>query len=228
MLIGGINLITRFAKNGKISSNWVLIPASLVMIFVATFFLLVAYDSSGFTRFIFISALKIMTVISVIIAIIQGVRHRHDFGRNTLILYYLSVFLATISSGIGFLGADVIINSCENSHLATGNIIVDSLENYYSENEQYPQNLLALIPKYIPKDSITTCYSIDFLRNKLFTPQFDGFYYKKCPKGTTQLSIPEMGSGHFHIYDLNNKEWYTSSGDTLGEWDRVPNCQPHQ
>jgi hypothetical protein len=228
LLIGGILLTARFAQNNELSRRWALIPSILIIVFVTVFFLLVVYDSGGFLRFIFTGALVIVTGLSIVIAIVQGVRYRHSFERNTLALYLLSTFLVIISSGIGFLGSNVMIGQCENFHLKTGNIIVNSLENYYSDNKQYPNNLSELVPNYINRGSISTCYSLRLSQGNFSTPQFDGFHYKKCALGTTRLSIPEMGSGQFHIYDLSDKQWYTSGGDTLGIADTVIRCQNYE
>ena len=126
---------------------------------------------------------------------------------------------------MSFLISNVVVGQCERFHVDSGNIIVSGLESYYSDTKQYPDHLSELVPTNIRKNANKTCYSLRLGQGNISDSQFHGFYYKKCPLGTTQLSIPEMGSGHFRIYDLNDKKWYISQGDTLEEWRRVTLCQ---
>lgn len=216
-------LIASSAKTGRLLHLWVSVPVVLGIVFASIFFFAVLYDTSGLLKFILTGSLTLGLILSVFIAIVQGVRQRYHFGRNTLIIYFVGCFLVQISSGIGMLGSNIIVDQCETFHLEVGNTIVKSLESYYSDRKEYPNSLSELIPQYLQENSVKTCFSIRLDWDNL-SSHLDGFYYKKCSSGVTQLSIPEMGTGHFHIYDLDDKQWFTSGGDTLEEWGRVTLC----
>ena len=218
--VGVILIIAKIAKKGKLSRIWISLPIGLAVAFVIILFLTVVYDSSGLIRFAVIISLIIASVISLIIAFLQGRKLFKELERNTMSIYFIGSLLTVASSGIAILGSTAIVNKCEAHHLQVGNFIVASLENYLHGNNIYPNSLAELDPKYINQNSILTCYSIRFIS----APEFGEFHYKKCSSKITQLSIPEMGTGHFHVYDLINKKWYTSGGDTLEEWSRVTRC----
>jgi hypothetical protein len=221
-LVGAILIIANLAKKDRLSHQWVSIPIGLGIIFATIFLFSVVSDPSGLIRFILVGSLIIAAVLAVLSAIVQGLRQKRYFGHNALIFYCVGSFLIPISSGVGVFASNIMIDKCEDFHLEIGNTIVNSLESYYSDKKEYPDNLSELIPHYIPDDSINTCYSFGLTDSSAL--QFGGFHYKKCSSGITQLSIPEMGTGHFHIYDLNDKKWSISEGDTLEEWSRVTLC----
>jgi hypothetical protein len=225
LLVGGVLLLAFSIKKNRISHYVFIIPILLFFIFVLLYFFLVVFDSSGFIRFIFTGAVIISTILSVSAAIIQFFYYRQKLKRNVLSIFFISALFVATSGILGRLASGIIIAQCEHYHIATGDIIVRSLESYYNDNKVYPNNFLELLPKYISKDSVKTCYSIPFGQNNLSPTQFEGFYYKKCSQGTTELIIPEMGAGGYHVYDLNEKTWYIYNGEPIDEFRRLINCQ---
>jgi hypothetical protein len=223
-LVGVILIITKIAKNGKLSRLWALLPVGLWLGSVFILFLTVIYDSSGLLRTGAIISLIIASVISFVISFLQGRKSIQQFGDNIVSLYFICSLLTVASSGIAILGSNAIINKCEAYHLQVGNTIVASLENYFNDKNNYPSSLAELDPQYIKLNSIFTCYNIRRKLGYISAPEFGEFHYTKCSPQTTRLSIPEMGTGHFHVYDFTEKEWYISNGDPLEEWYRVTHC----
>lgn len=225
LLVGGIFLLAFYIKKNRVSSNVLIIPIVLFFIFVLIYFFLVVFDSSGFTRFIFTGAVIISTIFSISVAIIHFFCYIQKLKRNILSIFVTCALFITTSGIVGRLASGIIIAQCELYHIAAGDIIIRSLESYYKDADVYPNNLLELIPTYISKGSIRTCYSFQFWQNNLSPAQFEGFYYKKCSQGTTELIIPGMGSGEYHVYDLNAKTWYIYNGEPIDEFRRLINCQ---
>jgi hypothetical protein len=220
-LLGGIFILANSTKKDRYL--WVLIPIGLAILFTIMFFLAIVYDSGGTIRFVQIVSLTMAFFLSFLIVANMGVYQRHSFDGNFLTSFFISCLLTITSGGAGVLGSNIIISKCENFHVEVGNIIVNSLEDYYSDRKAYPNNLSELIPQYLHENSIKTCFSIRLGVDDL-SSQLEGFYYKKCSAGITQLIIPEMGTRHFHIYDLNDKQWFKSRGNTPEEWGRVTSC----
>jgi hypothetical protein len=223
-LVGVILIITKIAKKGKLSRLWVLLPVGSWIGSIFILFLTVVYDPSGLIRTAAIISLLIASVISLAVPFLQDRKSIQKFGHNMVSLYFICSLLTVASSGIAILGSSAIINKCEAYHLQVGNTIVASLETYFRDKNNYPSNLAELDPKLIKLDSIFTCYNIRHKLGYISAPKFGEFYYKKCSPKTVQLSIPEMGTGHFHVYDLTEKEWYISNGDPLEERYRVTHC----
>jgi hypothetical protein len=225
LLVGGILLLAFSVKKNRIFPHVLIIPILLFFIFFLIYFFLVVFDSSGFIRVIFTGAVIISTILSVSAAIIQFFYYRQKLKQSVISIFVTSALFVTTSGIAGRLASGVIITQCEHYHIATGNIIVHSLESYYNDNKVYPNNFLELLPQYISKDSVKTCYSVPFGQSNLSPTQFKGFYYKKCSQGTTELIIPEMGAGGYHVYDLNEKTWYIYNGEPIDEFRRLINCQ---
>jgi hypothetical protein len=225
LLLGGLLLLALLVRKNGISNHGLLIPILLFFTFVIIYFLLVVFDSSGFIRFIFTLAVVLATILSVMVAIAQIVHYGKKQNRHNSAIFIISAVFIVTSGVTGRLASGIITTQCEEYHLVVGDVIVHSLENYYSDNKVYPNNLLELIPKYINRDSIKTCYSVRFWQENLSLTEFEGFYYKKCLQGRTELIIPGMGSGEYDVYDLSEKTWYVYNGEPIGEFGRLVNCQ---
>ncbi len=220
IFIGVILVIARIAKKGKLSYIWMLLPVSLTFIFIMILSLAAIYDYSGLLWFGIITSLLAASVISLVVAYYQDRKKVAEFGRKMISLYLIGSFLTVTSSVSSTAGSFITIGWCESYHIKVGNIIVASLENYFRDHNSYPNSLSELFPQYIKKESITTCYSL----NSISPPEFGGFYYKNCSSNLIELSIPRMVSGHFNVYDLINKKWYSSNNDWLSEQAIVTRC----
>lgn len=222
IFIGVIRVIARIAQKGKLSYIWMLLPVSLTIILTIILSLAAIYDYSGLLWFGIIASLLIASAIALVVAYYQDRKKIAEFGRKMVSLYLIGSFLTITASVSSVAGSFITIRWCEAYHIKAGNIIVASLENYFRDHNNYPNSLSELVPQYIKKESIATCYSL----NSVSPSEFGGFYYKNCSSNIIELSIPTMVTGHFYVYDLIDKKWYSSNNDWLEEWATVTRCPP--
>lgn len=213
-LIIGIRLIYKWYIVEDHAPFLLIIPFSLIFIFIAANFLVVAADYSGFFRFIFSTFWACWIMLASIMVFFQVWQGRKTVNRKKLLSFTFGAILVMSSYGFGLLGSQMIFNRCESSHIETGEVIINSIEDYYADNHRYPESLMELQPEYLSTESIHSCYDWgNFInRSSAWGP---GFHYKKCKDGTVMLGIPVMGKVLFHQYYLDDKEWSLADGDPL-------------
>lgn len=118
---------------------------------------------------------------------------------RTKIVAFIAVVTYSLSPLIGFV---TISTACYRLHTASAQPIIDALEDYHGDHNQYPAELDALVPNYISRIPYPACH-IPYL---MFSP---GYNYSRWDE-TYRIEVRSV-----HLFGLNR--YYQATGEWRAE-----------
>jgi hypothetical protein len=228
LIVGSVWILYDRSLHSNSRLVFYLLPVLAAIILFVVYFFLFIVDYTGILIMIFTISLNVFLLFGIIFALISVIRRRKEMGHHRLILFSVGMILLV---GLGFFSQTatfLMTEKCEQIHLQSGDKIIQAIEEYRQKYGKYPDNLMDVFPTHITKNEVFTCYQLQPDSGNKSPDREAYFYYKKCHKGTTQLSIPYMGTTTFHLYDFKTKNWMNSTGDWLEQFDRITRCQEGQ
>jgi hypothetical protein len=206
-----------------------LYPVFFFAVYSFVLFLMLIQDPTGGIASIFCLPLMFGSLAALSVAIPLAIFRRKFLDRYLPQYCLAALVLIPLSTPAAIWMSDLLALRCNEFNIHTGNRLVNAIAAYHSAENAYPFRLSDLVPVYIEPGSLTTCYSLFKGLVSEPVPEWNGFAYKNCYPGVTQINIPHMGYsyGNYFIYDFSLNEWSISDyHDFEKEERRVLECNP--